>query len=625
MAAKRQLLLELLAKDGTGPATRGAAENLDNVAVSAEEAAKATDHLGHQAEESTEGVERFGKSNRTAAEHSEKLKHEIEALERELQGLAIEFAEAETAADKADFSKAIRKSQSDLRKLNGSKGLIDDLIPDGPEVGKFTDRLKQSFEDVAAAAPQIIAGGVAAAAPLAGALLSAGIIGGVGLGGIVGGFVIASKDPRVHSALDTLKTQIGAELKDAATPFVQVSLDGIKEIGSAVKAVDFKDIFADSAKNAAPVIAGIDQAIRGLGDGVQALVGRGGPVIAAIGDSVGNLGEHAGEFLDTVSHGSQGAADSVRDLTSALDTVLDVTGPVLVGLSDIYEVAHKFGAVEQFFTGLLGPLGQFADLLSKTGVFGDKAAGSLTLVKQGTDGVAASTPPATEAIVTFTSALDAAASAGQGLYGSTTNVADAEAALEKAVKTNGKTLDLNTQKGRNNRTALLGVASALTNNYDNFVKVNGEGAKSAQVANNNRAKFIQFAEALGRSKGQAEALATQLGLLPRNVSINVHYSVTGREALSADGHRIGYKAAGGPVKKGHAYVVGEKRPELFVPDRDGTIIPSLDQMSGSGASSGGGSGGGGGPAVVVIDVRGAESDLKRLIRKWIRTDNLLNG
>ena len=32
---------------------------------------------------------------------------------------------------------------------------------------------------------------------------------------------------------------------------------------------------------------------------------------------------------------------------------------------------------------------------------------------------------------------------------------------------------------------------------------------------------------------------------------------------------------GGPVRKGQPYIVGEKRPEVFVPDQNGTIIPKV--------------------------------------------------
>jgi hypothetical protein len=37
----------------------------------------------------------------------------------------------------------------------------------------------------------------------------------------------------------------------------------------------------------------------------------------------------------------------------------------------------------------------------------------------------------------------------------------------------------------------------------------------------------------------------------------------------------GFRDAGGPVQPGRAYVVGERRPELFVPGSSGQIIPNL--------------------------------------------------
>ena len=37
----------------------------------------------------------------------------------------------------------------------------------------------------------------------------------------------------------------------------------------------------------------------------------------------------------------------------------------------------------------------------------------------------------------------------------------------------------------------------------------------------------------------------------------------------------GFRERGGPVSAGKAYVVGEKRPEVFVPDRSGYILPSV--------------------------------------------------
>lgn len=55
----------------------------------------------------------------------------------------------------------------------------------------------------------------------------------------------------------------------------------------------------------------------------------------------------------------------------------------------------------------------------------------------------------------------------------------------------------------------------------------------------------------------------------------------------------GPKAMGGPVQPGKAYLVGERRPELFVPNTAGTIVPSLEGLS----QRGGGN-------TVVVNVNG---------------------
>ena len=39
------------------------------------------------------------------------------------------------------------------------------------------------------------------------------------------------------------------------------------------------------------------------------------------------------------------------------------------------------------------------------------------------------------------------------------------------------------------------------------------------------------------------------------------------------------RATGGPVRKGEPYIVGERRPELFVPDQSGSILPRVPDLS----------------------------------------------
>lgn len=46
--------------------------------------------------------------------------------------------------------------------------------------------------------------------------------------------------------------------------------------------------------------------------------------------------------------------------------------------------------------------------------------------------------------------------------------------------------------------------------------------------------------------------------------------------------KVGLRAMGGPVSAGGAYIVGERRPELFIPQTSGRVVPNLDGIGGGG-------------------------------------------
>lgn len=73
------------------------------------------------------------------------------------------------------------------------------------------------------------------------------------------------------------------------------------------------------------------------------------------------------------------------------------------------------------------------------------------------------------------------------------------------------------------------------------------------------------------------------------------------------GRQIEGLAAGGRVNPLQPYLVGERRAEVFVPDRSGTIVPSVDQFASMLRQGPVGSGGGGGvpPVSVSVDARGS--------------------
>jgi hypothetical protein len=77
---------------------------------------------------------------------------------------------------------------------------------------------------------------------------------------------------------------------------------------------------------------------------------------------------------------------------------------------------------------------------------------------------------------------------------------------------------------------------------------------------------------------QARQLAAKVNAAMNALITKYRVAVTGNFG-GEHGFSGGGRAAGGPVEKGRAYVVGEHRSELFVPDENGRILPSVPPLS----------------------------------------------
>jgi hypothetical protein len=102
-------------------------------------------------------------------------------------------------------------------------------------------------------------------------------------------------------------------------------------------------------------------------------------------------------------------------------------------------------------------------------------------------------------------------------------------------------------------------------------------------------------DAIAKAQALISGLREKLNEL-RSVRISIQTSLDNRAEHRAGSRGFEYRASGGPVQRGRPYIVGEDRPEVFVPDQNGTIVPSV---SGFRAGSGGSSQGGGGVTVYM--------------------------
>jgi TP901 family phage tail tape measure protein len=158
-----------------------------------------------------------------------------------------------------------------------------------------------------------------------------------------------------------------------------------------------------------------------------------------------------------------------------------------------------------------------------------------------------------------TNQMFSAAKAAIELQGTEDGVQAAIDDATKAAKTNGKTLDNNTEKGRNNREALRNLATASNAYREKLIE---QGASQKRVTNateDGRRAFIRSAEKMGLSRKRAEELANKFGLLDtkinslndKRVDIKFHSNVFIGNAKSPRGRTVRIKvpinAAGGPI------------------------------------------------------------------------------
>jgi hypothetical protein len=160
--------------------------------------------------------------------------------------------------------------------------------------------------------------------------------------------------------------------------------------------------------------------------------------------------------------------------------------------------------------------------------------------------------------------------------------------------------------------ALLSLKSALGDKINSF-DITTASPRDIQMMDELKMKLGEYNELLGKRKvletdlqiiarnagnilasGFEDAIFSgqKLGEVIRSLGMDLmrmvfQQTVTAPLAAGISGAILkGFRAEGGPVGAGGAYVVGEKGPELFVPHSSGSIVPN-----GAMGSSGGGIGG----------------------------------
>lgn len=316
----------------------------------------------------------------------------------------------------------------------------------------------------------------------------------------------------------------------------------------------------------------------------------------------------------------QGAEDTRKmnqaqsDLNQVIDNVSRTTGKSkdeVKMLADTYKVDLTKGVGEASYA-----LGQKVIATDKDKVAATKAAfANGTLVTE-TDRLKNVADGARNKIDELRTAINI-------LNGKTIDLGEAQdnsqAAFNRAqvaIKANGGSLKGNSDKAIDARKAVRDYVKAKQDEAIATDIATGKVGAGNKVLDNAKDKVKQLGDKYKIPQGELKTYLDALKTIPAKKSTAVKFRVDVSKLTSDErdllalymtlpksqqvGLALGVpdgiaaRAKGGPVKANTPYIVGERRPELFIPSTNGTIVPRVPSatgaiMTGQGTSAGGGS------------------------------------
>jgi hypothetical protein len=519
-----ELILDTLkgvkgAKD-LSKATDDVADSLGKTAREGELAGKAVDNAGEQMSQTARAVDG--------------LDRQIDKLTRDLKQMAIAQALGESGS--GNLTRQIRLQEAEVRRLTKTRGLLGDagkpggggLLGDFGKLGtegaedfatSFGAKVGPLMANLPVGAPlaAVLGGAAITAAPFIGATISAAVIGGAGIGGVIGGVILAAKDSRVQAAGTELGARLLGALRNDASVFVAPVLSAISLVGSRFDEINGKiqNIFQNASRFVAPLVDGATRALQSITGGVDALVTKAGPVINVISQGIADVGKAIGDLFLELS--SNGAAAAVA-LQLAFELVT----------SSIRSIAITVDALSKAF-GFLAKLGAFGQAAQAQMIIYEASA---KLAKNTTTdlGVAASITAATvktfdermtdatNAVKSYSNEIHAAFSDQLSLDQATLQLANGAKTLRDELSHGTRTLSLNSAEGRKNRGAVLDQLSAIENLRQARVNETGSTQQATREYNTNIGALRRSMLQAGFTKGEVDALIGSYRKVPGKVN-----------------------------------------------------------------------------------------------------------
>lgn len=655
---KREIEVDLLANNKMTAGTTAAARDLDKVGDAAEGAAQDAEKLGKATALAGQGAEKLGAKAEDAGDELGKLDREIILAERELKSLARAFRDAETAADRLDISKGIRKGQAEIRRLNTAKGILAKILPDDSEVDKagkgFVSKLGKvlssgadSIATLAGNKVGITIGAVigAAAAPVLITAIGSAISAGAGAG-VIGAAVALTvgKDLQLQAAgalagrkfVDALSASAA---KNFRGPIIE-SINVLSGAGDRI-AKRWSTAFDSMGGMLVPLVKDAASSVEIISDAFAGIAEKSGPALRGLGDSMVLLSKGAAETMAILSDGGNEAAGSLVLLAGAMSDVLVVsastlslfaklsnnawlTGPLLPQLKKHYQdVAAESKRVEDAQRSMVGPLTD-AEKAARGQM--EAFAGLNTEMKKQANPAFAlidAQEKLKKAQEDSAKATEKHGAKSKEARAANRDLAKAALELQGAVGALGKDFDGKLTPAMR---ATLKAAGLTKSQIDGVEREFGAARKAGSAYAKKYTAAVAVTGAASVRKSLYSIKEIEDGI---DRTITIAMRITGNKSVSGSlaAFRKNARASGGPIQKGTPYWVGEEGPELVLPQSNGMVLTAAQSKTYASRVGGGASAMRTGPAggrALRLELAG-QQEIVTMFRYLVRSANLLEG
>jgi hypothetical protein len=588
---------------------------------------------------------------------------EVRRITRELALAQVEAARLRRIMDDAN-RRANNPLRGAQRGLAGFRAQIGQALTAGVGLGNV---LRDAMRDAWNSLPTeirgviVLAGGAMAVilAEAVGAVLNGALLGALGVGVLAAIVAVAAKtSSAVRTAFSDTFSPIGDEIAALARDVAEGPL--IKAAGIFGDtwddiAGDVQGAFGDVGKYIEPLAAGLAGLVENVMPGLREGLKAAGPVLDELAAALPEIGDAISDMFHDLSEGGAGAVQGLQLLVAAVTGTVRTIGWLIGHLSSAFNTTTMFIADMLTLASHLPVVGLgLQDVARQAREFA--AAGTGTARTMDATGVAAE--QTASALRRQAEATNYAARAAQDLSAKMAHIIDVELgakdaaiqfeaaldAITESAKENGRSLDIGTDKGRTNASAILdGVRAAEAKRQADIEMAGGVNASAAAVGAANAqyeamvAKLRAAAYAAGFNKAQVDALIGSLNKIPpaKTTIVTTEYRTKGnippdQRVSGGKSGWTGYASGTSNAAKGWA-MVGEQGPE-WVKFRGGeTVLNAMQSARIAGARSGVSQARAAAASAAPVRVEvtldaggGPATGLDALFRKWF-DDKLVTG